>query len=174
MNFKTLAVTGLAAAAMAAMPALAAGNGDEVLGLLKAIRGGASDIEAQSASIERMGTAASRESYVTALGEVKADVNSMGKAFARLEDMKESATPEERSAIDHAQPLLKEIAENTQLAIAYVNAHAERLWVADNQARIEKIETASDQLYGELGHLFAYTKVSAKEKRLEKAVEAGM
>jgi hypothetical protein len=173
MRFKTLAVSGFLAAAMAAMAAPAANDGDG-LGLIKAIRGNASDIEEQTALLERMGTAASRESYICALDAVKADINRMGKAFARLEGIEESVTPEERAVIERAEPLLKDIAENTRTSIAYVNSHAERLWAPNNQARIAKIESASDQLYGLLGPFESYTKVSAKEKRLEKVVETGM
>jgi hypothetical protein len=166
------------AAAVAAMPALAAhknGNTDEVLTLLKGIHAKAASVEDHAQEMQKLIEGdGSWQSHATNLQEIKADVNDMAHKFARLEEIRDSGTAEERAEIDRVQPMLKALAANTTAAIKYLADNQKDFWLPAYMEHVNTLVNTSDQLYTSLGHVVQFEQVTAKEKRLEKTLETGM
>jgi hypothetical protein len=62
------------------------------------------------------------------LNQIKAEVDDMGKRLCRLETMQSAQEPREQKIVAQVAPLVQEMADNTDAAINYLNAHQARFW----------------------------------------------
>ena len=58
----------------------------------------------------------SRESHLSMLDTLKADINAMGRDLQTLEAERGTLSPWQVQAVDHSEPLLKHVAANTEQA----------------------------------------------------------
>jgi len=67
------------------------------------------------------------ESHSWKINEVREHVTECGRLLAKLHDAREKASPWQQKAIDEIEPLLKELATNTQSAIDHVTSNKNRV-----------------------------------------------
>lgn len=103
------------------------------------------------------------------LGDLKTEINAMGRTVARLEEMQESAGPIERKAIEEAVPLLKGMADTADAAIRYLNDPG-ALGLNSYREYISKLADESIQLDKTLGQFIKFAKVHAQDNQLEQTL----
>ena len=77
----------------------------------------ASDMEAYTRSTR------SWETYAGKLVMIKGHVNNTGKLLTKLKDAEATGSPWQQTAIKRIEPLLKEMADNTEATISHLNAN---------------------------------------------------
>jgi hypothetical protein len=190
MTTKAVTLTGCLAVAMAGLPALslAATNPvaiqldggvvhKQVFQAVKDLSAKACDAADHAAALQSIARNASSDwqVHLSQLDALKDDINAMGRNLYDLEQIRDSAAPLEREAIDRAAPLLKLMADNTEAAIQFLNDNHGNFWLASYQKYVDNLTAGSEQLSNSLGKTIQLAKVRAKERHLEKAlsVESG-
>jgi hypothetical protein len=184
----TFALTGCLVAAMTALPAAApaagvpAGEPDrtpntEVLSLLKYVHAKALDAGSRSGELQTLVRSpnVSWQSDIVTLGLLRDDINDMGRAIARLEQLRSSAAASDRKAIDEAAVWLAKMARNTKAALEFANANQNDLWMPAFQKYANLLANESEALYGSVGKFVRLDQVRAREHHLDTVlgVEAG-
>lgn len=175
MKMKSVTFVGCLTAALSVLPAVAlAASPSETnaLGLLKSLRAQAVDTRNSATDLETVDRVAnpSWETNSVKLDELRIAINAMGRTFAQLEQVRDSAAPFEQKAIDEAAPLLKEMADNIDAAIRYLNNNRAPLWEKGYREHIVKLATESIQLDKTLGQFIKFAKVHAQDNQLERAL----
>lgn len=189
MKAKSLALAGCLAAAMTALPvlSLAAPNSvtperdgqvvrTQTLDLLKDLRANAVDASNRSAELQNVASSvASWEADAALLEYLKEDINSMGRTLTKLEEIRNSAAPEQQAAIDRAAPLLRLMVDNTHSAVTFLNEYEGRTYLPIFQKYTANLADESSQLSKSVGRYLQLAKTRSKEMHLEKTlgVEAG-
>jgi hypothetical protein len=160
---------------LAAVTVLAAGEpagSTDPLRLLKDLRAQAVDTRNTATDLQTSDWVANPdwEINATKLDELKGEINAMGRTLARLQETEDSAAPFERKAIEEAVPMLKEMAENTEAAIQYVNEHPTQLMLNSYRDHINKLADESIQPEKTLGPFIQFAKVHSKDNQLEKTL----
>jgi hypothetical protein len=175
MTFKSLTLSFCLAAGMAATPALlsaATSPGTAVLdklGDFHAIAVKASTNASDLASLNRTDGSA-WESHADQWISLKAFINDMGRKLVELESLRGSATPAEREAIDHAAPLLKQMADNAEAAIKFFNDNHATLWRPDYQKYVDSVADESAKLSTTVGQFIRLEDLRAREKHIESTI----
>jgi hypothetical protein len=142
---------------------------------LKELKGIAAKAAGQAEYLDHLSqfNAGDSSSHMIPLGELREEVNTMGKEIAGLEAMRDSLEPWEQEAVDKVLPLLKEAAANTQSAIHYYNENRRHLWSPDYQAYTGKVEQDSNQIARTLENYLKYEEVREAEIQLQSTIGAG-
>ncbi len=190
MTANTLILRGFLASALVSAPALTYARSftsvfkpkerdarSEVVYLLKDFRAKAYDVESRSNTVAQ--NAENRyiswQSHAADLNAIREDINTMGHELARLEELRDSATPLERVAIDRSAPLLKEMASNTSDAIRFLNNSSQTLWQRGYRKDAEGLAEEGTKISTSVGEILKLAKVHEQEEHLEKAagIESG-
>ncbi len=92
--------------------------------LLAEAKSEAHQLEADAGQMEQFARSGlTHHSHGVKLNAIKEDVNKAGKLLTDLETEREYASAWQQKAIDEIRPLLREIADNTEAAIEYINQH---------------------------------------------------
>ena len=75
------------------------------------------------------------------LTRIKHEVNDMGQRLCRLEAIEGAVAPWQRTAIRQVAPLVQYMADNTDDAINYVNAHQGEFWVPSYSRNVQNLDT---------------------------------
>ena len=106
----------------------------------------------------------------TELYGIRDDVNDMGRKLCRLETIRRVTSPWERQAIDHAAPLVTELANDTDKAIAFLNDNRTDLFNADYKMYGADLYERSGKLRRSVMEFEKLGKVHHEDLRLEKAL----
>jgi hypothetical protein len=173
MKIKALAMTGCLAAAMA-VPGLAKTN-DNTFKALENFRRVADDAARQADKLQALAESDQTDwvvngSYLTA---VRNDVNRMGKMLANLQEMRDSATPAERAAIDKAAEWLPALAANTTEALNYLNKYQGEFWAPGFRNPVDALAVDSARIASATSDAVRLHELQAKARRLRRGLEAG-
>lgn len=107
------------------------------------------------------------------LGELKEEINRMGRDMKALSAEESALPPWEREAIDRTLPLLKDSASNAERAIAYLNANQTHAW-AGTQYRdyAERIYDDSRSMARTLGDYLKMARLRREERQLNETMGA--
>lgn len=169
------------AAGMTALPAISQAASHSAvpapLEYLRTLQNEASNASAHAAKLESLASSpyAGYVSHGAALEELKADINSMGQTLSQLEQVRESATPEELNASARAFPLLKLMTQNANAAFEFLNKNQGEFWKPAYRSAVANLATEASQLKQTLGLYVKLANARFEEKSVEThlGVEAG-
>jgi hypothetical protein len=120
----------------------------EASGLLNDMRADANQVANQAAQLENFSRNPEVDWQLDAdyLVQIKQEVNDMGKRLCRLETIKRVTAPWEQDAIRRTAPLVQYMADNTEDAINYVNAHENQLWTPPYRVYAQNLDTEAHTL----------------------------
>lgn len=84
--------------------------------------------------------------HSTAVTQMTEHINVVGKTLAKLEELRDGASPWQQTAIDRIRPLLKEIASNTETVIQFINQNPKRLFTTEYKDYLEANADNADRL----------------------------
>jgi len=100
----------------------------EVSQLLEDIKGQAADLQCDSDELESFTRSdMSWQSHAEELDRIKERINAIGKIISKLQNLRSSASPWQREAIDRIMPVAKKLASNTTAAIEHLNKNPLRI-----------------------------------------------
>ena len=136
----------------------------EVPQLLEDIKGQAADL--QRDSDELVSFTRSEE-----LDRIKERINAIGKTISKLQNLRSSASPWQREAIDRIKPVAKKLASNTTAAIEHLNKNPLRINEPQYQQHLKSNAEAASNLAALVKDLVEYgktrTTLEAYERKLE-------
>lgn len=100
------------------------------------------------------------------LEAVKEDVNAIGKEMSRLEGLAANESSWERETVSKLKPMLKDLASETDKAIAYTNNHPEKLHLAEYQGDLKHLYELSTSFWRTAHDSVRLADLGKKEKRL--------
>jgi hypothetical protein len=165
----------LAAALLIAPPSVQAApqeDNKEVLKLLEDIKAQAADLQRDSDELEAFTRSdTSWESHAQELELIKERINTIGKTISRLQNLRSSASPWQREAIDRIIPVAKKLASNTTAAIEHLNKEPLRIHEPQYQQYIKSNAEAAANLSALVRDFVEYgktrTTLEAYERKLE-------
>jgi len=92
------------------------------------------------------------EAHAHELRRIKAEVDDMGRRLGRLEMNEGATTPWEQQAIHQAAPLVQFLADNTDDAIYFLNAHQGDLWSPRYKQNAENLSAEASAIAQSIGH----------------------
>ena len=173
---RCLGTVALAAAALliARLDAQAAPPEDnkEVSQLLEDIKGQAADLQRDSDELESFTRSdMSWQSHAEELDRIKERINAIGKTISKLQNLRSSASPWQREAIDRIMPVAKKLASNTTAAIEHLNKNPLRINKPQYQQYLKSNAEAASNLATLVKDFVEYgktrTTLEAYERKLE-------
>jgi len=163
------------AVGVAAAPALllaASNTGTSVLDKLEDFHGKAVTLSTSASDLaslshtENSGWESQADQWIT----LKASINDLGRRLFELESLRGSATLAERTTIDRAARLLKEMADNAEAAIKFFNDNHATLWRPDYQKYVGNVADESARLSTTVGQFIRLENLHAREKQIENTI----
>jgi hypothetical protein len=144
----------------------------EVSRLLEDIKVQAADLQRDSEELESFTRSnTSWESHAEELNRIKEGINTIGKTIARLQELRNSASPWQQEAIDRIRPVAQKLASNTTAAIEHLNKEPSRIHEPQYQQYIKSNAEAATNLATLVKDFVEYgktrTNLEAYERRLE-------
>jgi len=114
---------------------------------------------------------ASWQSHADQLSQIKTHVNKIGMIVQELNDLRIVASPWQRVAIDRVNPLLKELADNTELTITRLNDNPNRIQMPPCKGYVAAYYDLAADLAAMIGDFVDYGKTKAKFEALTRKLE---
>lgn len=106
------------------------------------------------------------ESNAEELEALKEEVNDMGAKLCRLEAIRRVVAPWQQAEIDRIATTVRLMADNTQDAIVFANAHPTQLWLATYQKYADNLYDQARKLDQSVGNAVAYANASKEYRNL--------
>ena len=144
----------------------------EVSQLLEDIKGQAADLQRDSDELESFTRSdMSWQSHAEELDRIKERINAIGKTISKLQNLRSSASPWQREAIDRIIPVAKKLASNTTAAIEHLNKNPLRINEPQYQQYLKSNAEAASNLATLVKDFVEYgktrTTLEAYERKLE-------
>ena len=144
----------------------------EVSQLLEDIKGQAADLQRDSDELESFARSdMSWQSHAEELDRIKERINAIGKTISKLQNLRSSASPWQREAIDRIMPVAKKLASNTTAAIEHLNKNPLRINEPQYQQYLKSNAEAASNLATLVKDFVEYgktrTTLEAYERKLE-------
>jgi hypothetical protein len=110
------------------------------------------------------------QAHATELTQLKSEVNNMGKKICRLETIRRVVAPWQQETIDRIASTLPLMADNTEGAIAYVNAHQHDLLNPTYWRYADNLYSEGTELTQLAGNAVDYAKVLGEYHKLRNEV----
>ena len=114
---------------------------------------------------------ASWQSHAATVAQMREHINAAGRTLTKLVDARKSASPWQATAIDRIQPLLKEIASDTQSVIEYINKNPKRLATSEYRDYVEANSDDASALAGLIADFVNYGNTKNRLERLASKLE---
>jgi len=105
------------------------------------------------------------------LDRIKERINAIGKTISKLQNLRSSASPWQREAIDRIMPVAKKLASNTTAAIEHLNKNPLRINEPQYQQYLKSNAEAASNLAALVKDFVEYgktrTTLEAYERKLE-------
>ena len=111
------------------------------------------------------------QSYAGQLAQIKTHVNKVAAIIQELNDLRVIASPWQKIAIDRVNPLLKELAANTQLTIAKLSGNPNLVHMAPYNEYVAAHYDLAVDLASMIGDFVEYGKTRAKFEALTRRLE---
>jgi hypothetical protein len=108
-----------------------------------------------------------RESHAYYLGNLRHDINDLGRMLRELEQAKPQASEAQQMAIERAQPHLVALANETSEALNLLRAGRENLWQAQYKETIADLSRQADILYQTVDTIVNYHNADDRLDKLE-------
>ena len=112
------------------------------------------------------------ETHAEKITAIKQDVNNVGQTIAKLNAAESEASPWQKTAIDHINPLLKELADNTTTIIDHLNREQGRLLnTPEHKDLLNTNAELATELSAVIGDFVDYGQTRAKFLELRRKLE---
>lgn len=111
------------------------------------------------------------QSYADQLAQIKIHVNKVAAVVQELNDLRIIASPWQKVAIDRVNPLLRELAANTQLIITRLSSTPTRVHTTSYREYVAAHYDLAVDLASMIGELVDYGKTKAKFEALTRKLE---
>lgn len=111
------------------------------------------------------------QGYATQLHAIREHINATGRIVADLNAARSKGSPWQQTAIDRIQPLLKELAGNTETTIKMLNNHQGRVHMKPFQDYVQANYEMATDLTKVIADFVDYGNAKAKFERLAAKLE---
>jgi len=144
----------------------------QVSDLLSQAKMQADQVKNDTADLETLNSVASWQSHAAKVKAIKEDVNNVGQTAAKLNGLRNEASPWQKIAIDRINPLLKDLADDTTSIIAHLTKEQGRLLnTPEHQALLRSNAEDAADLAEMVGDLVMYGETRAKYLELRDNLE---
>ena len=146
---------------------------DEASGLLKDVEQQAYAMHDHALTIQSGlgGVSLSREFFLSELAALKDDVNAAGKEVAKLQSLSSFEDPQQQQTLEHATPILKDIARTVDAQIQFLNTEPERLDLPDYRGLTRTLSRETGNFYQLMHDSIALSNTSKRENHLQKELD---
>jgi len=113
-----------------------------------------------------MDTYVSRADHADALDTMKVEINDMGAKLCRLETIRMAVAPWQQAEIDRIATAVRLMADNTEAAIHFLNAHQQWTWRATYRKYADNLYSQARSLVNSTRDAVTYAKVSHEDRTL--------
>jgi trans-aconitate methyltransferase len=147
-------------------------DSEQFLKILATAREEASVLAQDAADLEAFSRSqTSWQSYAGQLAQIREHINKMGDLLRQLDDMRIVAASWQRIAIDRIHPVLRELADNTQLTISQLNANPTRIHFKSYADYISAHRELANDLAALANEFVTYGQLKAKLDHLSRKLE---
>jgi hypothetical protein len=114
------------------------------------------------------------ESHSAAVNRMGEHLSELGRQFAKLPEVQAQASPWQRAAINRIRPLLKELAENSEKVIQYINDDPKRLSLDQYRDYIEANADLSVKLPAIISDFLKYGDTRQRLKSLASTLDLNL
>lgn len=111
------------------------------------------------------------QSYSSKIEMIKGHVNNTGKLLGKLSDAKATGSPWQQDAIEKIEPLLKELATNTETTINYLNDNPVKIHFTEFKNYVRANYELAADLEALIRDFVDYGEAKGKIERLSKKLE---
>jgi hypothetical protein len=150
-------------------------DSEEVSAWLAAIEARAIILSVDASTLEsytRRG--GSWESHSAVVERMREHLSELGREFAKLPEVQAQASPWQRAAINRIRPLLRELSENTEKAIEYIDDDPGRLLLDEYRDYIEANADLSVELPAIISDFLKYGDTSRRLKSLASTLDLNL
>lgn len=147
-------------------------DSEQVLKILSQAKSEAAALQRDASELNTFAQSGiSWQSYADKLAQIKTDVNKVTGIIQELNDLRIIASPWQQIAIDRVNPLLKELAANTQLTITKLNSNPDRIHMAPYKEYVAVHYDLATDLASMIADFVEYGKAKAKFEALARRLE---
>jgi hypothetical protein len=152
--------------------AIEPGDSAEITKLLTDAKAEAVELKTDSEDLDTfVKSRLSWESHARKIEMIKEHVNNTGKLLAKLKDAEASGAPWQRTAIQRIEPLLKELAANTETTINYLNENRSKIHFPEFRDYVKANYELATDLEALIRDFVNYGEAKEKFERLGRKVE---
>jgi hypothetical protein len=149
------------------------GDSKEISTLLSEAKSESSELREDAERMETFTRSKlSWESFATKINEIKHHVNKTGELLAKLNQVRETGSSWQQQAVDHITPALKELAENTESTIEYLNENRKLVHSKELEDYCVVNYELAKELTALVGDFIDYGETEARFAELQKKVNA--
>lgn len=154
------------------MKATDAGDSPQITLLLADAKAEAVELKSDAEDLDSFAKSRlSWESHARKIEMIKEHVNNTGKILAKLKDAEASGAPWQQTAIQRIEPLLKELAANTETTINYLNENRSKIHFPEFKEYLRANYELATDLEALIRDFVNYGEAKEKFERLERKVE---
>ncbi len=157
-----------------AMQATEAQDSVQINKLLADAKTEAIELKRDSSDMESFSRSnASWKSFASKVTMIKEHVNNAGKVFANLKDAEAGGSPWQQTAIGRIEPLLKELAANTEATIKHLNENQTKVHFTEFKDYVKANYEMATDLEELIRDFVNYGETRRKFERLGEKLEVG-
>ena len=155
-----------------AMKAMEAGDSVQITKLLADAKAEAGQLKEDAADMAfYFGSKLSWASYASKIEMIKGHVNNTGKLLAKLQEAEATGSPWQQEAIKRIEPLLKELAANTETTINYLNENRMKIRFSEFEGYLKANRELATDLDALIRDFVDYGEAKEEFERLEVRLE---
>ena len=156
----------------AAIKAAESSDSPEITRLLSDAKTEAAQLKLDSEDLDKFAKSRlSWHSHVTKIEMIKGHVNATGKLLTKMKDLEVIGSPWQQTAIRRTEPLLRELADNTETTIRYLNENQTKVHSPEFQDYVKANYELATDLDALIRDFLSYGEAKEKMDRLEKKLE---
>lgn len=155
-----------------AMKATDAGDSAQITILLADAKAEAVELKSDAEDLDSFAKSRlSWESHARKIEMIKEHVNNTGKILAKLKDAESSGAPWQQTAVQRIEPLLKELAANTETTINYLNENRSKIHFTEFKDYLKANYELATDLEALIRDFVKYGEAKETFERLERKVK---
>ncbi len=150
-------------------------HAEEASGLLKQIRSLSAQLAEDShfLKLNSQWNQLDWTGHAQQLNQIRGDINAMGEKLDRLQEIHSMIAPWQQRAMERIMPNAVALADHTEGAIAFLNAHQGKTWTIPYTDRISAMSDQAETIKSSVSAFLDYAKTSDRLEGLERQIEYG-
>jgi hypothetical protein len=156
----------------AALQAGQAGDSPEIAKLLADAKAEAVELKADSADLDSfVRSKLSWQTHADKIELIKEHVNNTGKLLTKLKNAETLGSPWQQTAIARIEPLLKELAANTETVVVWLNENRSKIHFPEYRDCVKAHYELASDLEALIRDFVSYGEAKEKLERLQRKLE---